>query len=349
MALPVPHRWRRAPLFSAAVRPVARLVVVALAAVVALVGVATPAYADPDGDGDVSSLAQKLEQVAFGYYDARAKLEASQIRQVELTKRLRDAEITLVRLDAEVSLVAAARYKGSQFSLLNGLLVQKTSPNQLLQGAAVAEYLIWRDDERLHRFAVAKDEAATTKTQLEEELKIQQAQLVELDKQKRAAEAALAAVGGMVSAGYTGVVTDAQAAPRTSGGGWPRESCSINDPTTSGCLTPRMFHTLNEARLAGFTHFVSCYRPSGPYEHPKGRACDFAAEKSGFAGAATGAARTYGNNLASWAVHNADALGIMYVIWYRQVWVPGVGWHYYSGARGDPSSNHTNHVHISML
>lgn len=351
MALPAPHRWRRASTSSASavVRPAARLVVTAFAAVIAIVAAATPAYADPDGDDDTSSLAQKLEQVAFGYYDARAKLAASQLRQVELTKQLREAEITLVRLDAEVGLVAAARYKGSQFSLLNGLLVQKTSPNQLLQGAAVAEYLIWRDDDRLHRFAVAKDEATRTKAQLEEELKIQQQQLVELDKQKRAAEAALASVGGMVSAGYTGPVVDAQPAPRTAGGGWPRESCSINDPTTSGCLTPRMFHTLNEARLAGFTHFVSCYRYGGPYEHPKGRACDFAADKYGFGGAATGDARTYGNRLAAWAVHNAEALGIMYVIWYRQVWVPGAGWHSYGGAHGDPSSNHTNHVHISML
>src|SRR5262245_51378363 len=171
MALPAPLRWRRASMnsTSAVARPAARLVVTVFAAIVALVAAATPAYADPDGD-DSSSLAQKLEQVAFGYYDARAKLEASQLRQVELTKRLREAEITLVRLDAEVSLVAAARYKGSQFSLLNGLLVQQqTSPNQLLQGAAVAEYLIWRDDDRLHRFAVAKDEASRTKAALEEE------------------------------------------------------------------------------------------------------------------------------------------------------------------------------------
>ena len=54
------------------------------------------------------------------------------------------------------------------------------------------------------------------------------------------------------------------------------------------------------------------------------------------------------NAHAAWSVRNAEALGVMYVIWYRQVWVPGVGWHAYRG-RGDPSSEHTNHVHVSML
>jgi hypothetical protein len=324
------------------------VVVTVLATLFAIFAAGSPAYADPDDEGGTDALAQKLEQVAFGYYDARTKLQASQVRQAELTKRLREVEITIVRLDAEVSLVAAARYKGSHLGLLNGLLVQHSSPNQMLQGAAVAEYLIWRDDDRLHRLAAARSEARTTQEQLDQEIKIQQQQLTELDKQKRAAEAALASVGGMVSAGYTGPVPDAQPAPRTAGGGWPSERCSVNDPTTGGCITPRMFHTLNEARLAGFTRFVSCHRDGGPYEHPKGRACDFSVSKGGFAGTATGEDRAYGNRLAAWGVRNAEALGVMYVIWYRQVWVPGVGWHAYRG-HGDPSSDHTNHVHISML
>jgi len=338
MGLTGPQRMRRLS-----------VVVTVLATLISIFAAGSPAYADPDDEGGTDALAQKLEQVAFGYYDARTKLQASQIRQAELTKRLREVEITIVRLDAQVSLVAAARYKGSHLGLLNGLLVQHSSPNQMLQGAAVAEYLIWRDDDALHRLAAARSEARTTQEQLDEEIKIQQQQLVELDKQKRAAESALAAVGGMVSAGYTGPVPDAQPAPRTASGGWPSERCSVSDPTpASGCITPRMFHFLNEARLVGFTRFVSCYRSGGPYEHPKGRACDFAASKSGFGNAATGEDRNYGNRLAAWSVRNAEALGVMYVIWYRQVWVPGVGWHAYRG-RGDPSSEHTNHVHVSML
>ena len=129
----------------------------------------------------------------------------------------------------------------------------------------------------------------------------------------------------------------------------PNESCVVNDPTTGGCITPRTLHALQQAQAVGFTRFVSCYRPSGPYEHPKGRACDFSAQTSGFGGVAVGDDRIYGSNLAAFFVRNADRLGVLYVIWFKQVWTPAAGWHYYSGAGGDPSSDHTNHVHLSMI
>ena len=103
-----------------------------------------------------------------------------------------------------------------------------------------------------------------------------------------------------------------------------------------------------EAKKDGFTRFVSCFRPSGSGEHPKGRACDFAADKNGFGGDATGSSRTYGNRLADYFIANASRLGVLYVIWFRRIWLPSSGWKSYSGAGGDPSSDHTNHVHLSM-
>jgi len=123
----------------------------------------------------------------------------------------------------------------------------------------------------------------------------------------------------------------------------------MQDPTTLGCRTPRTLHARLPARKAGFGHFVSCWRtPPQPYEHPKGRACDFAADPTGFGGIATGAALEYGTELAAWLVRNATSLGLMYVIWFRQIWTPAAGWHAYSSGKGDPSSDHTNHVHMSI-
>jgi hypothetical protein len=326
------------------------LVVVVLAVVLALVG--SPAYGfedPPDPEGGTSNLRQKLEEAARSYYDTRSALSQSQKRQAQITKKLREVEISLVRLTAEVEQIAAERYKGSQMGVLNGLVTGQGDPTTLLQGAAVAEYLVWRDDEQLRQLREARDEASRQNALLDAEVKLQAKALSELDKKKRAAEKALASVGGMVTAGYSGPVPEAQPAPRTSNGGWPRETCSIKDPTnTGGCLTPRMYHALNEARLAGFSRFTRCWRTQNWGEHPKGRACDFAASKSGFGGAATGLDRTYGNRLAAWAKQNAEALGVLYVIWYRQIWMPGIGWRAYSGY-GDASSEHTNHVHLSML
>ena len=63
---------------------------------------------------------------------------------------------------------------------------------------------------------------------------------------------------------------------------------------------------------------------------------------------ATGGDRVYGNNLAAFFVRNASQLAVLYVIWYRQIWLPATGWRSYGGANGDPSSDHTNHVHLSV-
>jgi hypothetical protein len=326
------------------------VVVASFAAILALLGFASPAYADPetDDEGGTQNLREKLQTSAQAYYDLRAQLSESQKRQADITVKLRDAELSLARLSTDVAAVASARYKGSQLGILNGLFTGEGDPESLLQGAAVADYMVWRDDEHLRVYRETRDEAKKQRELLDAEVQIQNKALAELDKQKRDAEKALASVGGMVTAGYNGPVPEAQPAPRNANGSWPRETATIKDPTSGGKISPRMYHLLLEAQLAGFTHYTHCWRTQSWGEHPLGKACDFAAEKNGFGGAAAGADRTYGDRLASWGVKNAETLGIIYVIWYKKIWMPGAGWRTYDGCC-DPSSSHTNHVHISML
>jgi hypothetical protein len=247
-------------------------------------------------------------------------LNASKQRQTEITQKLQVSQAGLARLTDQVGKVAAARYKGTSIGLLSGLITGRGQPEDLLAGAAVGEYLIWRDDTYLREYREIKDEAERQQGLLTAELDIQTKQLAALDAQKRDAEKALAAVGGLVTAGYGGPAQPAQPAPRNADGSFPRESCTVNDPTTGGCLTPRMYHALTEARLAGFTRYVACFRSGTWGEHPVGRACDFAANASGFVDvASSGGERDYCNRLAAWAIGNASALGVLYVIWYRQI------------------------------
>jgi hypothetical protein len=326
-------------------------ILVVFATIFAVFASFAPAYADPetDDEGGNKTLREKLESASQGYYAAKEKLAASQQRQAELVETLRVSQLALTRMTSEVANIAAARYKGSQLGVLNGLFTGQGDPSTLLQGAAVADYLIWRDDEQIRRYRTARDESEAHKAAIEAEVAIQAKALSELDTQKRDAEKALAAVGGMVTAGYNGPVPEAQPAPRTPTGGWPKETTSIQDPTgTGGKITPRMYHAMIEAQLAGFRRFTKCWRTQNSGEHPKGRACDFSAEQSTFGGVAAGEDKAYGTRLAAWCVANAEALGVLYVIWFRQVWMPGVGWRKYSGV-GDPSAEHTNHVHLSML
>jgi hypothetical protein len=327
------------------------LAVAFFVALTAVIGVMTPAHADPgtDDEGGTKNLRTKLQEAAQEYYDAKNKLVASQKRKAKIEVTLRDAQLTLSRLNVEVAKIASARYKGNQLGILNGLFTGQGDPAELLDAAAVTEYMLWRDDEQLRRYVNARNTAQYQQQMLDAEIKEEKSLLTQLDKVKRNAEKALATVGGLVSAGYSGPVPEAQAAPRTSNGGWPRETCSVKDPTgTGGCITPRMYHFLTEAVLAGFRRYKSCWRTQSWGEHPKGRACDMSANEGNFGGTATGLSKTYGNRLAAWAQKNAEALGVMYIIWFRQIWFPGVGWRSYSGCC-DPSSMHTNHVHISML
>jgi len=324
------------------------LIAIVLATIVAIVVAAWPstAYAASGSDGCVSAtLCSKLEQAAINYYDIQAKLIASQKRQVEIQKSLQLAELSLLRLRAQVDIIAADRYKTGQFGMLNQFLLKPTSTADMLEGAAINTYLTWRDDQNLRDYRVARDEADKQRTLLAAEVANEKTQLAALDKQVRNAEKALAAVGGVVSAGYNGpIAATAQPAQRNADGSFPRESCSLPDPTGGRCVTPRMVHVINQVRFAGFRRkTIGCWRAQSWGEHPLGRACDFMVVTDG--SIATGANRAYGNALAAWAVKNASALGIMYVIWFRQIWLPGVGWRSYTG----PSTPHTDHVHISVL
>jgi peptidoglycan DL-endopeptidase CwlO len=315
----------------------------------ALVGVATPAAADPNEEnGTPASLTKELAEASRGYLDAKAALERSQARQKQLSAQLAVAQVDVVRQSAAVDELAAAAYKAAGLGTMVSILDSGT-PESFLDRITLLDAVATNEQRTVQQLADTRDGVAQAKAEIDREVAKQQAQVKEMNRRKEQAERALRAAGGGAATGrFTGTSNaNATPAPRNSDGSWPRESCRLNDPTTSGCVTPRLLHAYQQARRAGFTRYCSCYRSSGSGEHPRGRACDFAAQKSGFGGVATGGDRTYGNNLAAYFIRNAGRLGVLYVIWYRQIWLPSSGWRSYSG-RGSPSAEHTNHVHLSV-
>ncbi|WP_407952166.1 coiled-coil domain-containing protein [Plantactinospora sonchi] len=306
--------------------------------------------AAPTGDeGGTPLLRDVLEATGRGYLQARAALANAKTRQAKLAAEVGRIEARIAELVPEVEQVARNAYRTGRIGPVL-VLLGSTSADDFLERAQGLETMALRDNHQLRQLNLARARIVRTKLALDAEVAEERRQVAVMVKQKQAAERALALVGGESTRGF--VVVDspvARPAPRNADGSWPPQTCSQPDPTTSGCVTPRTLHALTEARRAGFTRFTSCYRPGGPYEHPKGRACDFAAEKRGFGGDASAGNRTYGNNLAAFLVRNAERLGILYVIWYRQIWFPATGWKSYGSAHGDPSSDHTNHVHLSLL
>lgn len=331
------------------VTPRLLLLIVPLVTGLIAFGVATPAAADPNEDqGTPASLKEQLEAASRGYLDAKAKLERSQARQAQLIEQSKTVEVDLSAQTAAVDELAGAAYRaGAMTSVVT--ILDSGSPETFLDRITLLDAVASHEDRVVRELADTRAEIAVAKAEIDNEVTKQREQLKVMNQRKEQAERALRAAGGGQATGRFAGSSSANArpAPRNSDGSWPAESCRLNDPTTSGCVTPRLLHAYNEARRAGFTRYCSCYRSGGSGEHPRGRACDFAAQKSGFGGAATGADRTYGNNLAAFFVRNASRLGVLYVIWYRQIWLPSSGWRSYSG-RGSPSSEHTNHTHLSV-
>ncbi|MEV5766032.1 hypothetical protein AB0L34_15885 [Micromonospora sp. NPDC052213] len=304
-----------------------------------------------DQEGGTPALRAQLEAASKGYLDAKRALDTSVKRQQQLAAQLKTTESELTERSNKVGEIAGVAYRTGRLGVASALL-NSSSPDGFMDRAAALDAVAANEDRALRELQETRDQATRTKLALDGEIREQRKQVTVMAKRKEQAERALTVANrSQASGGGPGGSSTATAkpAPRNSDGSWPSESCSVNDPTPAdGCITPRTLHALNQAKAAGFTRYVSCYRPGGSGEHPKGRACDFAAQKSGFGGDATGGDRTYGNNLATYFVKNADRLAVLYVIWYRQIWLPSSGWKSYSGANGDPSSDHTNHVHLSV-
>ncbi|WP_412543511.1 hypothetical protein R8Z50_13820 [Longispora sp. K20-0274] len=306
----------------------------------------TPARAEPEGG--TKALRDALAAASQGYQDARTAIANAKKRETELSDQITASQAKVAELSVIVGRLAAAQYRGGSTSQLQ-VLLSSGSPESFLDSAATVRYLSERDGAQVSALKAAQATLAQQRKDLDAAILEQENQLKELRKrQDEALKALRSAGGGDPTLGFGDLPANAAPAPRNPDGSFPSEGCSVKDPTTSGCLTPRTLHAYEETKKAGFDHYVSCYRSmEDGGEHPRGRACDWAAAPNGFGGQASGADKDYGNRLAAWYIANADRLGVLYVIWFRQIWMPGTGWRSYFGS-GDPSAEHTNHVHLSI-
>jgi peptidoglycan DL-endopeptidase CwlO len=310
---------------------------------------AGPVWADPAGpDGGNATLQGQLEAASRGYNDAKGRLDAAKVRQAQLETQAQATQTQLADVTSQVQQLAVTAYKGGPLSGLS-VMLDATSAGDFLDRATSLQTQVRLDNDALHRLRALQAQYDQQRAAINTEVTDQQAQLAVMDKRRKDAQAALtAAGGGGATTGPSGGTASATPSPRNPDGTWPKESCSVPDPTTSGCLTPRTLHALEEARKAGFSHYTACWRSGTWGEHPLGRACDFSANASTFVNAAaTGADKAYGDRLAAWLLANADRLAVLYVIWYGRIWMPSTGWRTYHGD-GTPAGDHMNHVHLSV-
>ncbi len=325
---------------------------VAVLSALLAVFVANPAAAEPgENAGAPKTLKDELEAANRGFLEAKGLLDASRARQAELNTKIADLQARIGATKEATAGLLLMAYRNNGLATASAILAS-ASPDDFVDRASRANQIALRNDKKLKEFNQLNRELAETRKQVDAEVAVQEQQFAAMEKKKKDAEKAVAAVGGVNSAGFVSANSAAaQPAPRNPNGTWPRESCNVDDPTTSGCLTPRTLHAYNQTKAAGFTRFVGCYRPGEDGgEHPRGRACDWASDTNGFGGTATGAAKTYGDRLAGFYIANADRLGVLYVIWFRQIWQTATrSWKTYGGQCGSPACDHTNHVHLSVV
>lgn len=312
-----------------------------------LVGVATPAPAAPkpatDSEGGTAALSAALASASRGYTDAHSKLVASRVLQSRLAGEARVVERQVNGLSQELDRLAAQVYQGGNPDAMLLTMMGSGSVDEYVERAALVGHLSRRNSDRVSALRAAREKLARRRALVDSEERTQAALEQTMAKRKNDAVQAL-----RVSDGFGGGSARAgRAAPRAKGGSFA-SGCSLDDPTSTGCLTARALNAYNQARQAGFTRFTACFRSASFGEHPEGKACDFSVTQPGFGGVASGDAKTYGNNLANYFINNADVLGVLYVIWFKRIWLPGVGWEAYTRGQGDPSSDHTNHVHLSV-
>ena len=302
-----------------------------------------PSVAD-EGDEN-AELGDLLEKTGRRYATLKSKYEKLKAQKLQAVLDVSAAEADRDRLLPQAGKVASESYRTGSLSSV-GFLLNSRSSKLFLERAVALNELNTLNDKKLAELNEAVAKVDKAKATLDQLLKTQKAQVEGMQKQKASAEQALALVGGAsLTNGFVDATSpEAKQAPRNSSGDFSPESCSVDDPTTGGCITPRTLNMLKEAKKAGFDRFVGCYRSGGPFEHPKGRACDWSLQNRGFSDARNADMKRYGNDLMAFLVRNADRLGVLYVIWYQRIWFPATGWKSYSGP-----STHRDHVHVSML
>ncbi len=331
------------PAKSPVARRIRTLPVIALAAPLLVLGVpASQSSAQEEGASD--SLSGAIED----YLNAQDELAALQQEQEDLEQELEDSEAEAAALREELGEYAYIAYTASDMQSTAALMATG-NPGDSIDAMTTLQFLGESRADRLQELIDRLAEIEATRQTLDDNIAEQEDVTEEMEAARDEAAREMAASGGDSAVGpASGDFPAAEPAPRNSDGTLPSESCSEDDPTTNGCLTPRTLHALEQIQIAGFTRYVKCYRVEYSGEHGKGRACDLAAQVGGFGGVAYGDDFTYGENLAAWLVENADALGVQYVIWYKQIWQPATGWRSYNLGTGEPNSDHTNHVHLSV-
>src|SRR6185437_1404651 len=116
-----------------------------IAAAVIPAGSAMAAPSDPDGDSaQIKALQAALDVALTDFNNAKGRVDASIVRQAQLTAQQKQTEARLKDLEARVGSVADAAYRGRRMNMAVAIL-DSSSPDGMLHAATTVQYLVDRD------------------------------------------------------------------------------------------------------------------------------------------------------------------------------------------------------------
>ncbi len=312
--------------------------------VVMCVGVAAAGHTAPKPTvkqlrRELAQLQKQSETMIAEYYAGRVALQKAEKAEKAARDDLRRAQQDFDRAAQEVRLLAAQRYRTGGLGTLPALM-GGTDPATVLNHMALTQQIMNEQDARLQGFATTRDSYRGAQTSARQRATELRTSLEKLAAQKKRTQKLIATIKDRIDRIYP------TPGLRRADGTWVPQL-----PSGPDNITPRMRLVRQLiAQRFGPRFGIGCYRADGGIagggEHPLGRACDFMLSGGGSMPSAAETAR--GNEIAAWAIENAQRLGIMYIIFRQRIWHVRTGSWRAMSDRGGVTANHYDHVHISM-
>lgn len=296
----------------------------------------TPALAAPNSQRSQQSATQSARQMLT---QAERELAAARATAATVRRQAASGEIDpAVLSDLQPADSAAYRSGASEIELIAGMLDDADSATTLRRASI---------DDLVTMSAPAGDvdvpDSPVVVTTPKQAIRAAEARVADAEERKAAAEALIKQLDGAVDPDGPGA---AKLAKLCSDAGVVVDVCQPVrwDEGHLQFDTVMIGHTVNV--LFPDVKLVGGWRPYDPYpDHPSGRAADIMMPHGG-----KGSDVELGNTIARYFQKHAKEYGIYYMLWRQRMWKAGdpVGEWTAMSDRGDPTSNHMDHVHISV-
>lgn len=284
---------------------------------------------------ELAGLQKESDRLITDYYNSRIAHEKAQKADAAAREKLAAAEQVFDRESTELRSIAVSEY----MNVTPGgpTMIAKGGDDGYLRSLAFARHLTDEQAAKLTGFAKVRDDHRRAQADAAARAEELGRQLKDLADRRTRAEKLIEKMKDKID--------QLHRAPgvRRSDGTWLPQL-----PEGADHITPRM--RLVKALIADrfdVPYGIGCYRSiQDGGEHPLGRACDFMLSRGGALPSPAEVRR--GQEIAEWAVENAERLAIMYVIYRQRIWHVRTGTWRTMADRGGATANHYDHPHISV-